>query len=79
MSKTKQTFGGALVLLGLLAMVSIEPGQAIGPYIAVMALALSAVVAGARFGGFWRAQKRYKKAPPEMAVSKRHKDKYTSV
>lgn len=78
MSKTKQTFGGVLVLLGLLAMVSIEPGQAIGPYIAVMALALAAVVAGARFGGFWRAQKD-KKAPPEMAVSKRRKRNYTTV
>lgn len=52
MSKTKQTFGGVLVLLGLLAMVSIEPGQAIGPYVAVMAAALAAVVAGARLGGW---------------------------
>lgn len=52
MSKTKQTFGGALVLLGLLAMVSIEPGQALWPYIAVMAAALAAVAVGAKMGGW---------------------------
>lgn len=61
MIKTKQRIGGALVLLGLLAMVSAEPGQAIGPYIAVMAASMAAVVVGARLVGFW-----HKKAPQEI-------------
>ena len=52
MSKTKQTFGGVLVLLGLLLMVTIEPGEVLGPYIAVIAAALAAVIAGARLGGW---------------------------
>ena len=52
MSKTKQTFGGVLVLLGLLAMAGIEPGEVLWPYIAVMAAALAAAAVGAKVGGW---------------------------
>lgn len=75
----KQKLGGALVFMGLLLMTSIEPGETLGPYIALMAAALAAVIAGARLGGYWVPQKHYKKVPPEMAVSKRHKGNYTTV
>lgn len=50
--KKANKIGGVLVVLGLLLMVTIEPGEALGPYIAVMAAALAAVVAGARLGGW---------------------------
>lgn len=59
----KRTCSSLLVLLGLLAMVSIEPGQALWPYIAVMAAALAAVAAGAKMGGYW-----HKKEPQETAA-----------
>ena len=52
----RESAGGALILLGLLAMVSVEPGQALWPYIAVMAASLAAVAVGARMGGWWRSQ-----------------------
>lgn len=48
----RESAGGALVLLGLMLMVTIEPGQALWPYIAVMAASLAAVVIGARLGGW---------------------------
>ena len=53
--KKANKIGGVLVVLGLLLMVTIEPGEALGPYVAVMAAALAAVVAGARLGG-WISQ-----------------------
>ena len=49
----RQKLGGALVLVGLLAMAGIEPGEVLWPYIAVMAAALAAVAVGAKMGGWW--------------------------
>lgn len=48
--KKANKIGGVLVVLGLLLMVTIEPGEEMGPYIAVIAAALAAVIAGAKLG-----------------------------
>lgn len=66
--KKANKISGILIMIGLLLMTSLEPGETLGPYIAVMAAALATVIAGARLGGYWKVQKCYKKAPPGMAV-----------
>ena len=60
--KKANKISGILIMIGLLLMTSLEPGETLGPYIAVMAAALATVIAGARLGGYWKVQKCYKKS-----------------
>lgn len=62
MHKIKRTCSGILIMMGFLLMTSLEPGETLGPYIAVIAAALAAVIAGAKLGGYWKVQKCYKKS-----------------
>ena len=50
MHKIKRTCSGILIMMGFLLMTSLEPGETLGPYIAVIAAALAAVIAGAKLG-----------------------------
>ena len=52
MHKIKRTCSGILIMMGFLLMTSLEPGETLGPYIAVIAAALAAVIAGAKLGGW---------------------------
>ena len=62
MHKIKRTCSGILIMMGFLLMTSLEPGETLGPYIAVIAAAAAVVIAGAKLGGYWKVQKCYKKS-----------------
>ena len=62
MHKIKRTCSGILIMMGFLLMTSLEPGETLGAYIAVIAAALAVVIAGAKLGGYWKVQKCYKKS-----------------
>lgn len=60
-------FGGILVLIGFLLMTTVGPGETLGPYIAVMTAALTAVIVGARIGGYWQKKSASGDGSPQKA------------